>query len=251
MEYQRRPDAEKDQGTHRGCLGPADLDVVVEHVVVHETQTEGGHSHRLRDSAEAEDALLRQEAEVVERVCRVPEHVDDHSTLHPQRLLLVTRLVQLVHLAKPVRTTNGLAIRVAPPDLARPEEAALLGVLAKVADDVRLLQHEAHRVRQLELVPEPFRLLAGRGPKACETLADETGNVVAVEVVLVDGFDVDRLGRRRFMRVVGHAGLHLFSNVDNDIAIAGGVERPRRQSAELATEGLMCEKDKRTMRPVG
>src|ERR1700730_14874671 len=78
-----------------------------------------------------------------------------------------------------------------PPDLARPETAPLVAVLPKVANDVRLLQEEPHGVGELKLGAEERGLFARGGEEAGEALADEAGDVVAVEVVFRDCLQVD------------------------------------------------------------
>ena len=97
--------------------------------------------------------------------------------------------------------------RVALPDLARPKDPSVLQVLEIVADDVGLLQEEAHRVGQLLVFPDRRRLQAGLRKQVREADADQPGDVVAVAVPL----------RRRVhalaLEELGHAGPHAPRNV--------------------------------------
>jgi len=133
------------------------------------------------------------------------QRVEDHPALYP-RCALSDGWVGAVHLVHLVEA-------VLAPDLAGPKEALLVDVLAVVADDIGFLEEETHGVGELELVAEPGGFFARGGENAGKALADETGDVVAVEVVLRDGGEVDEAGRHGFVSVVGHTEFHFAADV--------------------------------------
>ena len=85
----------------------------------------------------------------------MPQRVEDHPALYPRCALpdAWVRAVHLMHLVEAVLA----------PDLAGPEEALLVDVLAVVTDDVGLLEEETHGVGELELVAEPGGFFARSG----------------------------------------------------------------------------------------
>lgn len=147
------------------------------------------------------------------------KNIDDHPAEHPQRLFLAPWLVHLLHLGE-CRPAARRAVDLSAPDLARPEEPPVLDVLAIVPDDVRLLQHQAHRVCQLELLAEPWCLLPRRRPQPRQALTHEPRDVMAVQVVVRDLLDVHLSCRRRTVCVVRHAVLHLLCDVDDHIEVS-------------------------------
>jgi hypothetical protein len=125
-------------GTHLGRSGFADFDVPLEHRWVHEAEIERRNSHGYWYGDEVEDGLVSEKAEVVERVAYMPKRVDYHPALGPRSAAWVVE--QLKDVSGWGTTVGG--VLGGTPDLARPEEAALVGVFAKVADDVGLLKEQ-------------------------------------------------------------------------------------------------------------
>jgi hypothetical protein len=74
--------------------------------------------------------------------------------------------------------------------LARPKVPTLVGVLAQVTENVSLLEQQTHRVGQRELFVESRHLFARSREQPGQALADKTGNIVAVQVVVANGFKV-------------------------------------------------------------
>jgi len=144
------------QPTHLRSLSFANLDVPLEHLRVHEAQIERGHSHRGGDRTEIEHALVAKHHEVFERVSRVAQRIKYHPALRPPRGVFVAREYQLLDFRGPERA----------PDLTRPEISPLIDVLAEIADDVRLLEEHAHRVREFRLCSDVCGLLAGCGEQS-------------------------------------------------------------------------------------
>ena len=204
--------------THRRRLGFSNFDVPLEHRGIHETQREGGHRHRHGNRDEIEDGLVAEVLEVIQGVGGMSERIDDHPALDPRGAQLVSRFVHIAHFLERPRTA---AVLLAAPYLARPEESTLVHVLAEVADDIGLLEQESDRIGYLELGREPVGFFARGGKEAGEALANEAGDVVAVEVVFPDAVEVDGARRSGFVGVVGHAGFHFETYVDDDGFVSG------------------------------
>ena len=135
----------------------------------------------------------------------MPQRVEDHPALCPRCTLsdLWVGVVHLVHLVEAVLA----------PDLAGPEEALLVDILAVVTDDIGFLEEKTHGVGKLELVAEPGGFFARSRENTREAFADETGDVVAVEVVLCYGGEVDGAACRSLVGVVGHTEFHFAADV--------------------------------------
>lgn len=169
---------EREKEAHLDGLALADLDVLAEHARVVVAQLERREGHDGRDRAKVEDGLVAQERQVVKRVGRVAERIDDHGVEDPEALVGVLGLDDVRQLLE--RLLAGLGAEVGRrEDGPRPEAAALVDVLLDVSQDVGLLQEQAHRVGQHELVGQERPLLLSRHEQAREALADEAGNVAA------------------------------------------------------------------------
>jgi hypothetical protein len=168
----------------------------------------------------------------------VPQRVEHLRAQHPQRALLHPRQRHRARLrrAHVLHALETPAVLRARPDLARPEIPRVVDVLGKVARDVRLLQQQAHRVRELELAGEVRRLLARGGEQEREALADEPRDVVAVQVVVRDRLEVLGLflvfGARD---KVGHAAAHFFCDAEDGIPVGG------RNEPELLDDHLVLD----------
>jgi hypothetical protein len=145
----------------------------------------------------------------------MPEHVDDHAAQCPERLLLATWRVEL-------RQICEASVLLPTPDLTRPEEASLVRVLAEVTNDVRLLEHEAHAVREFQLLAEPGWLLPRGSEKFGEPLSNDTRNIVTIEVVVFDLLKINYACGCSLVSKVGHTQLHLASVLNDNIAQAAG-----------------------------
>jgi hypothetical protein len=84
----------------------------------------------------------------------------------------------------------GSGKSIGSPNLLRPKVTLLVAVFAEVAKDIGLLKEEAHRVGEDELACNPRSFLFGGSEEAGETFTDETGDIVAVEVVFLDGGEI-------------------------------------------------------------
>mmetsp|Transcript_3591 Transcript_3591/g.6147 ORF Transcript_3591/g.6147 Transcript_3591/m.6147 type:complete len:400 (-) Transcript_3591:477-1676(-) len=143
-------------------------------VVVHLIQRRNGH--HLGDGAEAEDLRVPQLLHVGQAVRRVPQRVGHQLVEAAEGVPAVLRQRELP------QQPRGFGVLA--PHLPGPPGAAVHIVLQEVADDVRLLQEEAHAVGQCGLRGHLRGLLARGGEQPREALADEAGDVVAVEVVV-------------------------------------------------------------------
>mmetsp|Transcript_5167 Transcript_5167/g.15232 ORF Transcript_5167/g.15232 Transcript_5167/m.15232 type:complete len:613 (-) Transcript_5167:747-2585(-) len=197
----------------------ADLDHAREDLRVVEARLERRDRHHLRDGGEAEDLRRPQPPQVLERVGHELERVGDEEVEARERgraralpdhrpALRVGggvegRGVQPAAMRRRPRKLAevGRARKLAPDGL-RPKGAAVDVVLEVVAQDVCLLQEEAHRVcqpvvcaarrllrrlakrpREPPLAGDRDRLEAARDKGARQPLADQAGDRVAVPVV--------------------------------------------------------------------
>ena len=112
------------------------------------------------------------------------------------------------------------AVDVLGPDLLGPKVAVVMVVLTDIADDVRLLEEEAHGVVEAGALEQARVAELGLDEEASEPLADEAGDVVAVEVILVVRQDAETLGGGADA-VIGHAVAHLLGDVLDDDAVGG------------------------------
>ena len=102
--------------------------------------------------------------------------------------------------------------RVLAPDLARPKDAPLVNVLAVVADDVYLLEEEAHRVGEALVLANDVVFHARLRKELGEADADEARHVVAVEIPL-------GLCHHFLVQELAHAGAHPLGNVGDRLAV--------------------------------
>ena len=186
-----------------------DLDVALEHGVVSEAQLQRGNRHGLRDGAEVEDALLSQAGEIEQTVLHVLERVQDHLGVAVERRLAVLGLEQVLEVGD-----------VLGPDLLGPEVPVVVMVLPDVTDDVRLLQEQAHRVVQTGPLQQGRVAKLGLDEQAGQALSDQTGHVMAIQVVFLDGLDAGVL-EGGLAAVVGHAVAHLVGDVLDDGLVGG------------------------------
>ncbi|KAI3487754.1 hypothetical protein L1887_48235 [Cichorium endivia] len=205
----------------------ADLDVLLEHVRVVEHELDRGDGHDLGDGAKVEHGLLLEQGEVVECRGGVRHGIEQHGREHVHAataelrvggLVLATSRLGLDDAAGDVGL-RGEARIVVGPALLGPEEAALLAVLCVVADDVGLLEEEAHVVGELELVTEPGPFELAFAKETREALADEAGDKVAVEVKVLPGADAQG-GFAAELDVARHACAHLCGDVGDDGAVS-------------------------------
>ena len=141
-----------------GSLSLPDLDVPLEHLLVHEAEFQSRDRHCLGDGTEIEHTLVLEHLQVIQRVRSVSQCVEDHRRLNPHRTADRIRIsgMHLLHLRKP--------ILLPPPDFSRPEIPLLVTVFAEITDDVGFLEEEAHGIAQFELAGHGWILFA-RGSK--------------------------------------------------------------------------------------
>lgn len=192
----------------RASVSLGDLDVALEHGVVLVAEFESSDGHALRDGDEVEDGLLFDTSHVEEAVLGTLEREENHLTLTLKSLLLVLGQEDL-----------RKRVDVLAPDLARPEVALIVMVLPDVADNVGLLQELTHALHQLGPLEQDGVRQASLDEQPCETLSNETCNVVAVQLVVFDGVHT-LLKMLRVLCVVGHAIAHPLGNVlDDDLVL--------------------------------
>lgn len=187
-------------------LALGDLDVALEHGVVLEAELEGRDGHALRDGDEVEDGLLLDTGHVEEAVFGFLQGEEHHFALALEGLLLVLGQEDL-----------GQTVDVLAPDLARPEVALVVVVFPDVADDVGLLQELAHALHQLRPLQQDRVGQTGLHKQPGETLADQTSDVVAVQLVIFDRVHT-LLVVLGVLRIIGHTIAHPLGNVpDNNL----------------------------------
>mmetsp|Transcript_36980 Transcript_36980/g.114189 ORF Transcript_36980/g.114189 Transcript_36980/m.114189 type:complete len:444 (+) Transcript_36980:332-1663(+) len=181
----------------------ADLDLVLEDDGVVVELHEGRDGHHLRDGAEEDDGALLERRHVVDAVGHVLERVGHHGVEALDGLLLVLLGLEV-----------GELLAVVAPDLLGPEHARRLldDVLVVVADDVGLLEEEAHAVGDAQVLGDRRVLEPARREEAREAVADEAGDVVAVEVVV-------GLGHHLVLEEVHHAHRHAVADVGDDLQV--------------------------------
>ena len=173
---QPRPEPWLPSRSHLDGVALADLAVLLEDERVVVAVLERRERHDCGNRAEVEDALVAEKRQVVERVGRMAEGVDDHGVEDPEALLGVLGLDDVGQLLERKHARLGAEL-VRGEDRARPEATAGVDILLDVAQDVGLLEKETHRVGEDELLGQERPLLLGRDKQARETLADETGDV--------------------------------------------------------------------------
>lgn len=187
-----------------------DLDVLLEDIRVLEALFERCNGHGLRDCAEVEDTLLLESSEVEEAVVGTSQSQQNHLGTAGQRLVLVLGQEEVFEL-----------VHVLGPHLAGPEVALVLVVLANITDDVCLLQELAHGfVKVLALQKSRVGQL-GLDEQTCQTLSNQTGDVVAVLVVLFDCLDLLGTTLVGHLCIVGHTVTHAIRNVLDDDLVFG------------------------------
>lgn len=184
-----------------------DLDFVEEDIVVVVAEGERRDGHDLRDRAEGEDGGISQILQVVEAVERVLHGISDELVEALKGLGLVLVESQILHVGG-----------VLGPDSLGPEETRgdLADVLQVVTNDVGLLQEQTHRVgERFEFLGSVTRVLdTGSSPEGRESVADESSDVVAVELPVLNRVDFA-------IQKLGHTGSHATADVDNDVLVSG------------------------------
>ena len=187
-----------------------DLDVLLEDIRVLEALLECCNSHGLRDCAEVEDTLLLESSEVEEAVVGTSQSQQNHLGTAGQRLVLVLGQEEVFEL-----------VHVLGPHLAGPEVALVLVVLANVTDDVCLLQELAHGFVKVLALQESRVGQLGLDKQTCQTLSNQTGDVVAVLVVLFDCLDLLGTTLVGHLCIVGHTVTHAIRNILDDDLVFG------------------------------
>ena len=186
------------------CLSLGDLDVLLENVGVAETQFHGRDSHGLRDGAEVEDTLLAETSEVEETLLTVLQGIQNHLGA------AVESGIEMFGLEKILEVVDVLG-----PNLLRPESTVVVEILADVSDDVGLLEEKSHGLVESWPLQKSGVTELSLHKQPGETFADQTGNIVAVQVVLLLGFHAGIISLG-LDRIVGHTIAHPFGDVLND-----------------------------------
>lgn len=187
----------------------ADLDVSLEDFEVAKAFVKGGEGHDLRDGAKGKDGLVAEQGEVFEGVDGVLHDVEGHFGEGVAGELCVFGLAEVLWVGD-----------ILAPDGLGPEEAAVVDVFSKVAEDVDFLEAEAHGVGQGELQAELGAFEVGGAEEHGEALTDEAGDVVAVEVKVFKGFEgEDVVVSMSLLSVVRHAEAHLLANGADDLLV--------------------------------
>ena len=109
------------------------------------------------------------------------------------------------------------------PDFLGPEVPPLLDVFPVVSDNVGFLEEEAHGVGQFELICQPRLFLPRSSKETRETFPNQTGNVVAVQIPVLNLVEVDLARSNGLVSKVGHTVFHLFTNFDDDVPIPDSI----------------------------
>lgn len=196
---------------HGDGKAAADLDIPMEDVEVAKADVQRRDGHDLGDRAEVEDALVPQQRKVVENVYRVLEGVDGHRAERVSGLCRIFGQSQLFRMSGE-----------ASPDLFRPKHPSVIHVFSEVAENVGLLQEEAHRVAEDELATDVRRFSARSGEETREALADDTGDIVTVEIEVFERLDrVDTVVVVCEPTEARHAVAHLLRDVGNHDLVSG------------------------------
>ena len=76
------------------------------------------------------------------------------------------------------------------------------------------------------------------GPETREAFSDEPGDIMTVQIPVFDLLEVDLTRRGGLMSEIGHAGLHLFGDLDNDVPVPNsGLKLSKRRKPYL---GEVC-----------
>ena len=184
-----------------------DLDMLGEDVWVAEDQLEGGDSHGLGDGDEVEHTLVADAGHVEEALVGVFEGVEDHLGAAVQGYFPVLDREQVVPI-----------VDVLAPDLLGPEAALVEEILVDIANDVGLLQKLAHALGEVGAAKQLRVGELGLDEKASQTFTDEAGDVVTVQLVVLDG--VDAVGVMLSVDgIVGHAVAHLDGDIGDDVVV--------------------------------
>lgn len=186
-----------------------DLDVTLEDRGVAEAELQRGNGHRLRDRAEVKHTLLTQASQVKQAVFNMFQSVQHHLGAAVQCSFAVLGLEQIIEL-----------LDVLGPNLFGPEATSIIVVLSDVSDDVCLLEEESHGLVQTRAFQQGRVTKLGLDEEARQSFTNQAGDVVAVQVVFLDG---DHAGviEGRLATVIGHTVAHLVSDVLDDGLVGG------------------------------
>ena len=186
-----------------------DLDVALEDCWVAEAQFEGSNGHGLGNRTEVEHALLTQTSEVEKTVLDVFQCVQDHLGTTVQSDIEILRLEEVVKV-----------VDVLGPNLFGPKAAAIIVVFPDITDDIRLLQEETHGLMKMFALQQSGVAKLRLDEQTGETFTDQTGHVVAIQVVLLNGHDAGIVGFG-LTGIVGHTVAHLVGDVPDDFLVGG------------------------------
>ena len=181
-----------------------DLHISLKDCGIPEDNLQRRDGHSLRYRAEIEDTLLLQSSQVEQAIVSMFESIQHHLRNTVEGLLAVFLLEQVLP-----------RINVFGPDLLGVEATVVFEVFVDISDDVGLLEKQTHRLVQVFTLKEGGVGEFGLGEETRKTLPNNTGNIMAIEVVVlncVDSICAD-LG---ILGEVCHAVTHLSSDVLDD-----------------------------------
>jgi len=139
----------------------------------------------------------------------VLQSIEDHLRVAVECRLLVLRFKEILKV-----------INVFRPDLLGPEPAVVIKILPDITDDVGLLQEETHGLVEVAALEKSGVAELGLDEQTGKTLTNQTGDVVAVLIVFLDGLHA-RFVLLSLGAVVRHAVTHLIRDVLDDGLIGG------------------------------
>lgn len=191
------------------CITLGDLDVALEDGVVAEAKLHGGNSHSLGNGAEVENTLLAQTSQVEEAVLHMLQSIQNHVRVAVEGSILELGLEEVLEV-----------LHMSGPDLLGPETAVVVEIFADITDDVGLLQEETHGLVEAGALEQSRVGQIGLNEQAGQTLTNQTSDVVAVQVVLLDGLHTGILAGS-LDTVVGHTVTHLIGDILDDGLVGG------------------------------
>lgn len=186
-----------------------DLDVPLKDGVIAEAQLKGSNSHGLGNGAEVEYTLLPEASQVEETFLDMLQSIENHLRVAVQSSLLVLWLEKILKV-----------VDVLGPDLLGPESSLIVKVLADVSDNVGLLQEETHGLLELRALQKSGVAKLSLNKKASQALANQTGHVVAVKIVLFNGLHASILGGS-LNAIISHTVAHLVGDILDNGLIGG------------------------------
>lgn len=186
-----------------------DLDIAFEDGIVAEAKLQGRNSHRLGNGAEVEHTLLAETGQVEKTLFAVLQCIEDHLRVAVERRLLVLRFEKILEVVDMLR-----------PDFLGPEPTLIVKVFPNITDDVGLLEEETHGLVEMRALQQGRVAELGLDEQTGETLADQAGHVVTVEVVFLNSLHT-RVIILGLGAVVGHAVTHLVGDVLDDGLVGG------------------------------